>query len=54
VVPVALALSLPVGIPFREELQTMVFGVAVIGTVIQGLLTPTALRLTGLAAGTEE
>ncbi|WP_136591548.1 cation:proton antiporter [Salinigranum halophilum] len=54
VVPVALALSLPVGVPFREELQTMVFGVAVIGTVIQGLLTPTALRLTGLAAGTEE
>lgn len=51
VVPVALALSLPVGVPFREELQTMVFGVAVIGTVVQGLLTPTMLRLTGLAAG---
>jgi len=54
VVPVALALSLPVGVPFREELQTMVFGVAVIGTVIQGLLTPTALRLTGLTAETTE
>ncbi|MFB6362208.1 MAG: sodium:proton antiporter, partial [Halobacteriales archaeon] len=49
VVPVALVLSLPPGIPFRQELQTMVFGVAVISIVIQGLLMPAVLRVTGSA-----
>jgi CPA1 family monovalent cation:H+ antiporter len=48
VVPVGLALSLPEGLPFREEVQTMVFGVAVLSVVVQGLLMPVLLRATGL------
>ncbi len=48
VVPVALVLSLPETVPFRQELQVMVFGVAVISTIVQGLLMPTVLRRTGL------
>jgi CPA1 family monovalent cation:H+ antiporter len=47
VVPVALALSLPGGLAYRREIQTMVFGVAVISIVIQGLLMPVVLRVTG-------
>jgi CPA1 family monovalent cation:H+ antiporter len=46
--------SLPPAIPFREGIQTMVFGVAVISIVVQGLLTPAALRMTGLANGMED
>jgi len=49
VVPVALALSLPPALPFREELQVMTFGVAVISTVVQGLLMPAVLNRTGMA-----
>jgi NhaP-type Na+/H+ and K+/H+ antiporters len=48
VVPVALVLSLPPGFPFREQLQVMVFGVAVISIVVQGLLMPTVLTRLGL------
>ena len=48
VVPVALVLSLPQGFPFREELQVMVFGVAVISIVVQGLLMPAVLTRLGL------
>jgi len=49
VVPVALALSLPPGLPHREELQVMTFGVAVLSIVVQGLAMPAVLRRTGLA-----
>jgi CPA1 family monovalent cation:H+ antiporter len=48
VVPVALVLSLPTAFPFREELQLMVFGVAVISIVVQGLLMPRVLTRVGL------
>lgn len=48
VVPVALVLSLPQGFPFREQLQVMVFGVAVISIVVQGLLMPPILTRLGL------
>ena len=48
VVPVALVLSLPRGFPFREELQVMVFGVAVISIVVQGLLMPPVLTRLGI------
>lgn len=48
VVPVALVLSLPPTFPFRSELRTMVFGVAIISIVVQGLLMPVVLDLTGL------
>lgn len=49
VVPVALVLALPSDFPQREMLQTMVFGVAIVSIVVQGLLMPTALDLTGLS-----
>lgn len=49
VIPVALALSLPEGIPFYEELRTMVFGVAVLSVGVQGLLMPAVLKLTGIS-----
>lgn len=48
VVPVALALSLPPGLRYREQIEATVFGVAVFGTVIQGLLMPAVLRTVGL------
>ena len=48
VVPVALVLSLPANVPFRDELRVMVFGIAVLGTVVQGLLMPFVLRRTGV------
>lgn len=49
VVPVALVLSLPEPFPFREKLQMMVFGVAVISIVVQGLLMPAVLTRVGIA-----
>ncbi|WP_224449584.1 cation:proton antiporter [Haloprofundus salilacus] len=48
VVPVALVLSLPDGVPHLDALRTLVFGVAVVGTVVQGLLMPFVLRATGV------
>ena len=48
VVPVALVLALPDSLPQLEMLETMVFGVAIVSLVVQGLLMPTALDLTGL------
>ena len=54
VVPVALVLSLPPGFPFREELQVMVFGVAVISIVVQGLLMPPVLTGLGLGDPSDE
>ncbi|TQQ78737.1 sodium:proton antiporter [Halonotius terrestris] len=49
VIPVALALSLPEGMPFYEEIRTMVFGVAVLSVGVQGLLMPAVLKLTGIS-----
>lgn len=48
VVPVALVLSLPDPFPFREELQVMVFGIAIISIVVQGLLMPAVLSRLGM------
>ncbi len=48
VVPVALVLSLPADLPFRQQLRVMVSGVAVLGTVVQGLLMPFVLERTGV------
>jgi len=49
VVPVALVLAVPDSIAGGLPLETMVFGVAIISLVVQGLLMPTVLDLTGLA-----
>ncbi|MEF8827243.1 MAG: sodium:proton antiporter [Halapricum sp.] len=54
VVPVALVLSLPGEFPFREELQVMVFGVAIISIVVQGLLMPGVLSRVGLGESSSE
>ncbi|QLG49345.1 cation:proton antiporter [Natrinema halophilum] len=48
VVPIALALGLPPWIPHREFIQTVVFGVAITGAVVQGLLLPSVLRIIGI------
>ncbi|TMT87822.1 sodium:proton exchanger [Haloterrigena sp. H1] len=48
VVPIALALGLPAGLPHREFIQAVVFGVAITGALVQGLLMPTVLRVTGV------
>jgi len=53
VVPVALVLAVPDSIAGGLPLETMVFGVAIISLVVQGLLMPTVLNLTGLADGSE-
>ena len=49
VVPVALVLSLPESVTAGRPIETMVFGVAILSLVVQGLLMPTILDLTGLA-----
>ncbi|PCR88963.1 cation:proton antiporter [Natrinema ejinorense] len=48
VVPIALALGLPPWVPHREFVQAVVFGVAIIGALVQGTLLPSILRVTGL------
>jgi CPA1 family monovalent cation:H+ antiporter len=53
VVPVALVLSLPGEFPFREELQVMVFGVAVVSIAVQGLLMPAVLTRLGMGDASE-
>jgi len=50
VVPVALVLAVPEGLAGGLPLETMVFGVAIISLVVQGLLMPTVLDLTGLGS----
>jgi len=50
VVPVALVLAVPESIAGGLPLETMVFGVAIISLVVQGLLMPTVLDLTGLGS----
>jgi CPA1 family monovalent cation:H+ antiporter len=54
VVPVALVVSLPKEFPFHEELQVMVFGVAIISIVVQGLLMPDVLSRVGLGESSTE
>lgn len=49
VIPIALLLSVPRDLPFRDDLVVLVFGVALLSIVGQGLLFPVALRLTGTA-----
>jgi len=53
VVPVALVLAVPDSVASGQPLETMVFGVAVLSLVVQGLLMPEALDLAGLAGGGE-
>ncbi len=48
VVPIALALGLPPWVPHREFVQAIVFGVAIIGALVQGTLLPSILRAIGL------
>jgi len=47
VIPIALLLSVPRDLPFRPVLVELVFGVALVGIVAQGLLFNVALRVTG-------
>lgn len=47
VVPVTLFLFVPRDFPFVETIGPIVFGVAVLSIVVQGLLLPFVLRLTG-------
>jgi CPA1 family monovalent cation:H+ antiporter len=49
VIPVALALSLGPTVPYRNQLQTMVFGVVVASMLLQGLLMPRVLQATGVS-----
>lgn len=48
-VPVALALGLPAGLPGRESLVAIVFGVVLLSLLGQGLTMPALLRRLGLA-----
>lgn len=48
VVPIALAVSLPSALPFASRLQTIVFGVAILSILMQGLSMPYALKWTDL------
>ncbi|WP_415379638.1 cation:proton antiporter [Halosimplex sp. TS25] len=54
VIPVALLLSVPRELPFRPALVELVFGVALVSIVAQGLLFPLALRLTGSSEEPDE
>lgn len=52
-IPLVLALSLPMDIPIRSELQLMVFGVVLFTILVQGITTPTVARLLKLSERTE-
>ncbi|WP_435178744.1 cation:proton antiporter [Halorussus sp. AFM4] len=54
VIPIALFLSIPNALPYRETLGALVFGVAVLSIVIQGFLMPYVLRTTGTLEPMEE
>jgi CPA1 family monovalent cation:H+ antiporter len=49
VVPIALALSLPVQLPFASQLRTIVFGIAILSILMQGLSMPYVLRWTDVS-----
>jgi CPA1 family monovalent cation:H+ antiporter len=44
VVPIALALSLSPDLPFSDRLRTIVFGVAIVSIIVQGLSMPYVLK----------
>lgn len=44
VVPIVLALSLPSNLPFSDQLRTIVFGVAIVSILVQGLSMPYVLK----------
>ncbi|WP_135825442.1 cation:proton antiporter [Halorussus ruber] len=46
VVPIALFLSVPDALPYHDKLGAMVFGVAVLSIVVQGILMPYVLQTT--------
>ncbi|WP_135851803.1 cation:proton antiporter [Halorussus salinus] len=46
VIPIALFLSVPDALPYHDKLGAMVFGVAVLSIVVQGVLMPYVLRTT--------
>ncbi|MDS0476732.1 sodium:proton antiporter [Natrinema sp. 1APR25-10V2] len=48
VVPIALALGLPAWVAHREFVRAMVFGVAIVGALVQGFLMPSVLRAAGI------
>ena len=48
VVPIALALSLPAELPFSSQLQTIVFGAAILSILMQGLSMSYVLKWTNL------
>ncbi|MCX7899870.1 MAG: cation:proton antiporter, partial [Methylocystis sp.] len=50
----ALALSLPPAMPFRDEIMVATFGVVGFSIVVQGLTTPLLLRRLGLVRGADE
>lgn len=54
VIPIALLLLVPDSFPFRDLLGPLVFGVAVLSIVAQGLLLPVAIRLVGATEETIE
>lgn len=48
VVPVALVLGLPGWVPYREFMEAVVFGVAIVGAIGQGSVFPYVLRIAGI------
>ncbi|MFB6082577.1 MAG: cation:proton antiporter [Halanaeroarchaeum sp.] len=52
-IPIALVLGLPVGMPYREELRAMVFGVAAFSLVVQGLSMGRVISALGINMRTE-
>lgn len=52
-IALALVLSVPVGVPGRETLQVVTFGVVLLSLVVQGLTMPLLVRRLRLAGGEE-
>ncbi|MFB6123242.1 MAG: cation:proton antiporter [Haloferacaceae archaeon] len=52
-IPIALALGLPPGVPFREEMRVMTFGVAAFSLVVQGLTVGRLVDALGIVTTTE-
>jgi len=53
-IPIALALGLPPGFPFRQELRVMTFGIAAFSLVVQGLTIRRLVDFLGIATVSEE
>ncbi|WP_435181446.1 cation:proton antiporter [Halorussus sp. AFM4] len=54
ILPIALVLSVQPSIRFYDLLRTVVFGIAILSTVVQGQSTPYVLRVTGTTKPTAE